>query len=66
MRDDNGDTRKHKRTAITELEAIMNGAAVRQAYLRHIDEQQAWAGFNAPSPRAEPGARPKPPGRPAR
>jgi hypothetical protein len=66
MRDSNGDTRKHKRAAIMELEEITDSAAVRQAYLHHIDEQQAWAGFSGRSPRVEPAARPKPPGRPAR
>ena len=66
MRDSHGDTRKHKRAAITELEEIMGSAAVRQAYLRHIDEQQAWAGFNSQPPRVEPAARPKPLRRPAR
>lgn len=66
MRDGNGDTRKHKRTAIAEIERSIDGAAVRQAYLRHIDEQQVWAGFTARSSRPEPAARPKPTGRTSR
>jgi hypothetical protein len=58
--------RRGKRPATTESETASTGVAIRQAFLRHIDEQQSLSGFSpsagregAPQPKERPRGRTK-------
>lgn len=48
---EDSDARRRK-GAVEQAEPAAAGAAVRAAFLRHIDEQQQWAGF-VPMPERE-------------
>jgi hypothetical protein len=58
MADEGNGARRSKRPATTEIETASTGMAIRQAFLRHIDEQQFFSGFSS-SPARVTAAAPK-------
>jgi hypothetical protein len=58
MADEGNGARRGRRSAVMESEMATTGVAIRQAFLRHIDEQQSLSGFS-PNPGRESAPQPK-------